>query len=71
MIPPRRVIVGHDGVMTEPPEPNDPHTRWRMLPARIRPEEWVDEHDESPVPGSVLSAPDVTEEQTRQWGAPA
>ncbi|MDQ3988736.1 MAG: hypothetical protein M3291_05995 [Actinomycetota bacterium] len=36
--------------MSEP----DPLARWRQLPDPVRPEDYVTEQDDDPVPGSVL-----------------
>ncbi len=40
----------HNGPMSEP----DPLARWRQLPDPVRPEDYVTEQDDDPVPGSVL-----------------
>lgn len=39
--------------MTEPAA--DPRAKWRELPPRIHPEDWVTEQDPDPVPGAVLA----------------
>ncbi len=63
--------------LSEPPpatdtSPDDPRAKWRVLPDRIPPEQWVTEHADPAVPGSVQAAED--ERQTRaawndiRWG---
>lgn len=34
----------------------DAAVRWDALPARIRPEDWITEHADPAVPGSILAA---------------
>jgi hypothetical protein len=38
------------------PDPDDPRARWRALPDRIPPEQWVTEKADPSVPGSVEAA---------------
>jgi hypothetical protein len=54
-------------------EDGDPRARWRVLPPRVRPEDWVSEKDTDPVPGSVRAAESQRElreqRQVIEWGA--
>ncbi|WP_188316402.1 hypothetical protein [Solihabitans fulvus] len=49
--------------MSDDNEP-DPRARWRALPERSRPEEWVTEHNDHPVPGAIEAA-DLEAERRR------
>jgi hypothetical protein len=55
-------------------EDHDPRARWRVLPPRVGPDEWVSEKDTDPVPGSVEAAEAQRESRERrqviEWGAP-
>ncbi|MBN9101125.1 MULTISPECIES: hypothetical protein [unclassified Pseudonocardia] len=49
---------------------DDPGARWRDLPPRIEPQEWVTGRDDAPVPGSIQAA-DLCErspERAAQYG---
>jgi hypothetical protein len=47
-------------------EDTDPRAKWRALPPRIRPEDWVSETDTEPVPGSVRAAEEQREFRERR-----
>lgn len=61
------------GGMTNTADQTDPRAKWRTLPDRIPPEQWVTERDDEPVPGSVRAFENRRDRWEAQkiieWGA--
>ena len=55
-LPQKRKRTGVGQRRTLPAGLTDPGVRWDVLPARIRPEDWVTEQADPAVPGSVMNA---------------
>jgi len=68
------VVLTYRELMVES-DKGDPRARWRVLPDRPAPEEWVTVKDDEPVPGSVRLAEEqrATQEARRliEWSGGA
>ncbi len=71
------IDLGHNGSMADEKPPDvpaasldsdtsDPRAKWRTLPDRIPPEEWVTEKADPAVPGSVQAA-EGDRQQREAW----
>ncbi|MBW0102989.1 hypothetical protein [Pseudonocardia sp. KRD291] len=60
-VPEIAMAAGDEGT-----DPDDPRARWRAMPAPVRPDTWVADHDPDPLPES-LQAAEAEREGRERW----